>query len=31
MMYRFALALRDAQQVPQQLRQVFAQVRKLAE
>jgi putative ATP-dependent endonuclease of OLD family len=31
MMYGFALALKDAQQVPQQLRQVFAQVRKLAE
>ncbi|MGY4963138.1 hypothetical protein [Streptomyces sp. 900105245] len=31
MMYRFSLALTDAQQVPEQLRQVFAQVRKLAE
>jgi energy-coupling factor transporter ATP-binding protein EcfA2 len=31
MMYRFALALKDAEQVPEQLRQAFAQVRKLAE
>ncbi|MFD8370130.1 ATP-dependent endonuclease [Streptomyces sp. NPDC059688] len=31
MMYRFSLALTEAQQVPEQLRQVFAQVRKLAE
>ncbi|WP_327324576.1 AAA family ATPase [Streptomyces sp. NBC_01210] len=31
MMYRFALALKDAQQVPEQLRKVFAQIRKLAE
>ncbi|MER6369466.1 AAA family ATPase [Streptomyces mirabilis] len=31
MMYRFALALKDPQQVPEQLRKVFAQVRKLAE
>lgn len=31
MMYRFSMALTDAQQVPEQLRQVFSQVRKLAE
>jgi energy-coupling factor transporter ATP-binding protein EcfA2 len=31
MMYRFALALKDAEQVPGQLRQMFAEVRKLAE
>ena len=31
MMYRFALALNDPLQVPQQLREVFAQVRKLIE
>ncbi|MBD0737471.1 ATP-dependent nuclease [Streptomyces sp. CBMA29] len=31
MMYRFALALNDPLQVPQQLRDVFTQVRKLAE
>ncbi|QYA95790.1 hypothetical protein KZO11_20110 [Streptomyces anulatus] len=30
MMYRFALALKDRQQVPDQLRKVFADVRKLA-
>ncbi|CCK28312.1 hypothetical protein BN159_3933 [Streptomyces davaonensis JCM 4913] len=31
MMYGFSLALKDAQQVPEQLREVFTQVRKLAE